>query len=462
MRVMTTSLSGSRPGFLRRLIPPTPMSRRLATQSVLFSTGEGAFNTGSAVFLTQVVGMSAARVGLAITITGVAEFLFAYPAGRVVDRFGPKRIWTLSTWGRALCFLALPFVGSFSEYLVVGLLFALSGSAGHSSYQAYVLDALPTKERIETQAYLYSALNVGFTLGAIIGGVSLAFDNLTIVRWTPLFAAALMLANGFWIHRLPQAPHDLRVASGEVRERPAGPGPLRNPGWILVTFFNGTLWTNQVLLNIVIPLWLVEATDAPHVLLAWLFGTNTVLCIFLPAYTSKGVRNLEDAKRYVWISTAFFVGSCLITMVTDSTVGLVTVLLVWLGHVTVTGAELFVSGASWSFQAELMDPRRRGEYQGVADVSRTLGSMWAPALYTFLAISWGAEGWLLIGAIVVVASAAMMPSVRLAAAFASRHFPAELVVEDEEAQPADVEPPVPATVAQAAEPITTTDPAPSA
>ena len=401
------------------------MSRRLATQSMLFSTGEGAFNTGSAVFLTQVVGMSAARVGLALTITGVAEFLMAYPAGRVVDRFGPKRIWALTTWGRAACFVALPFVESFGEYLLLGLLFALAASAGHSSYQSYVLDALPTKERIETQAYMYSALNVGFTLGAVLGGVALAFDNLTVVRWTPLFAAALMAVNAWWISRLPQAPHDLRVASGATRERPPGPGPLRNPGWILLTFFNGTLWTNQVLLNVVIPLWLVEATDAPHVLLAWLFGTNTVLCIFLPAYTSKGVRDLRDAIRYVWISSGFFVASCLITMVTHSTVGLVTVLLVWLGHVTVTGAELFISGASWSFQAELMDPRRRGEYQGVQDVSRTLGSMWAPALYTFLAMSWGAQGWLVIAGIVVLATVGMNPSVRLAERFAARNFQVE-------------------------------------
>ncbi|HEX7716012.1 MAG TPA: MFS transporter [Marmoricola sp.] len=445
---MTSTTSGTRPGFLRRLIPPTPMSRRLATQSMLFSTGEGAFNTGSAVFLTQVVGMSASRVGLAITITGVAEFLFAYPAGRVVDRFGPKRIWMLTTWGRAGCFVALPFVGSFDEYLLVGLLFALTGSAGHSSYQAYVLDALPTKERIDTQAYMYSALNVGFTMGAILGGVALAFDNLTVVRWTPLFAAALMTANGWWISRLPQAPHDLRVASGEVRERPDGPGPLRNPGWMLVTFFNGVMWTNQVLLNIVIPLWLVEATDAPHVLLAWLFGTNTVLCIFLPAYTSKGVRDLRDAMRYVWISTAFFVGSCLITMVTHSTAGFLTIFLVWLGHVTVTGAELFISGASWSFQAELMDPRRRGEYQGVADVSRTLGSMWAPALFTFLAMSWGSEGWLVIAAIVLAAAAALGPSVRLAEGFARRNFPADAVAPD----------PVPEV--EPVEPIRATDPAP--
>jgi MFS family permease len=432
---MSAIVPGTRQGFFRRLIPPTPLSRRLATQSMLFSTGEGAFNTGSAVFLTQVVGMSAARVGLALTITGVAEFLVAYPAGRVVDRFGPKRIWALTTWARAACFAALPFVGSFGEYVLVGLLFAVAASAGHSSYQAYVLDAMPTKERIETQAYMYSALNVGFTLGAVLGGVALAFDSLTVVRWTPLFAAALMLLTGWWISRLPQAPHDLRVATGEVREKPPGPSATRNIGWALVTFFNGVLWTNQVLLNIVIPLWLVEATDAPHVLLAWLFGTNTVLCIFLPAYTSKGVRNLRDAMRYVWISSGFFVASCLITMVTDSTVGLVTVLLVWLGHVTVTGAELFISGASWSFQAELMDPRRRGEYQGVSDVSRTLGSMWAPALYTFLAMSWGAQGWLVIAGIIVFATAAMGPSVRMAERFGSRHFPAESAVVVDEPQP---------------------------
>ncbi len=391
-------------------------------QSLLFSTGEGTFMTGSAVFLTQVVGMSAARVGLAITLTGVAEFLLAYPAGRIVDRFGPKRIWVLTTWGRGACFVALPFVGSFTEYLVVGMVFAIFGSAGGSSHQAYVLDVLPKKERVETQAYMYSALNVGFTLGAMLGGVALAFDSLTVIRWTPFFAAVLMALNAIWIARLPKAPHDLRVASGEVRVRPTGPGPVRNIGWILVTFFLGTLWTNQVLLNIVIPLWLVEATDAPHVLLAWLFGTNTVLCIFLPAYTSKGVRDLSGAMRYVYISSVFFVVSCVITMFTHSTVGLVTVLLVWLGHVTVTGAELFISGASWAFEAELMDPLRRGEYQGVQEVSSALGHIWAPALYTFLAIEWGAEGWLVIAAIVVTATIATGPSLRLAQSFAERHF----------------------------------------
>jgi hypothetical protein len=303
-----------------------------------------------------------------------------------------------------------------------------------------VLDVLHPKERVATQAYMYSSLNVGFTLGAAIGGIALATGSLTVIRFTPFFAAALMLANAFWVTRLPAAPHDLRVASGERRTRPPGPGPMRNVGWILTSFCCGVLWTNQVLLNIVIPLWLVEATDAPHVLLAWLFGTNTVLCIFLPAYTSKGVRNINDALRYTWISSGFFVVSCLITMVTHSTVGLVTVLLVWLGHVTVTGAELAVSGASWSFEAELMDPKRRGEYQGVQEVSSALGSQWAPWLYTSLALSWvGGQGWLVIAGIIVAATIGLGPSVRMAERFRDRNFPTEAEHGDDGPADADEE-----------------------
>ena len=411
------------PGIVARLIPPTPLSRRLALQSMLFSSGEGTFNTGSAVFLIAVVGMSAPKAGLALTIAGVAQFAFAYPLGRVVDRFGPKRMWAVAATTHGAGFVALPFVDGFGQYVAVALVVAIADGLGDNARHAYVLDVFEPKERVETQAYMYSSLNVGFTLGAIIGGAALAFDSVEVVRWTPWFAAALMFVNALWISRLPAAPHDLRVASGEARVAATTPSGWRNPGWMATTFFTGTMWTNQTLLNVVIPLWLVAETDAPKVLLAWLFGTNTVLCIFLPAYTSKGVKDLRGAMRFVWISTGFFVGSCLITMITHETVGWLTIFLVWLGHVTVTGAELAISGASWMFQSELMDPARRGEYQGVASVFGALGQKWSPAVYTWLAMSVGEVGWLAIGAIAVVAAFGLGWSTQVASRFAERHFP---------------------------------------
>jgi MFS family permease len=149
------------------------------------------------------------------------------------------------------------------------------------------------------------------------------------------------------------------------------------------------------------------------------------MCIFLPMLASRGIRDIPTALRAIRISTTFFVVSCVITLATHDTVGWVTIALVWLGHVTVTGAELYLSAASWSFEAELMDPRRRGEYQGAAEFSGTLGRVWAPALYTFLAMNWGAAGWLVIAAIGVVATVGLHPSVRAARGFLVRHVPPE-------------------------------------
>ncbi|ASW56517.1 MFS transporter [Plantactinospora sp. KBS50] len=413
---------------LRRLIPPTPLSRRLASQSLLFATAEGTFLTGSAVFFTQVVGLRAAQVGLGLTVAGVVSFLFAYPAGRLTDRIGPKRMWAVGAFVAALLFGAWPFIGSFGGYLAMVVCFEIIENAAGAGRNAYILDVMPEAERVATQAYMYSSLNVGFTLGAIIGGVALAIDDLTLIRWMPLFTLAIGLLNAVFIARLPRAPHDIARSARRRRAagaKPAGRGPLRNLGWILGSFFSGTMWTNQVLLNIVIPLWLVQATDAPHWLLAWLFGTNTVLCIFLPAYTSRGVETVSDGLRSVRISGFFFVAACLITMATHSTVGLVTIFLVWLGHVAVTGAELYFSAANWAFQAKLMDPARRGEYGGVAEVFSTLGGRWAPALYTFLAMSWHpaalpGAGWLVIAGISLLAVVGYHPSARMAQRFLTR------------------------------------------
>jgi MFS family permease len=184
------------------------------------------------------------------------------------------------------------------------------------------------------------------------------------------------------------------------------------------------LWTNQTLLNVVIPLWLVERTHAPHWILAWLFGTNTVLCIFLPQFTAKGVHTISDALRRARWATGFFVVSCLITMATHSTPALWAALLVWLGHVTVTGAELAIGSAGWAFQSKLMDPARRGEYGGAQEVARTLGQWWAPAAFTWLAMTKGDPGWLVIAAIPVLAVVGLHPAARAAERFAAQHFPA--------------------------------------
>ena len=199
-----------------------------------------------------------------------------------------------------------------------------------------------------------------------------------------------------------------------------GPGPLRNLGWMASTFFIGVFWTNQVLLNIVIPLWLVEETDAPRVLLAFLFGTNTVMCILLPMAAARGVKDVPTALRAIRVSSTFFVASCLITLHARHR---------RLGHhrARLAGPRHRHRGGALPLGSQLVvrgradGPDRRGAYQGAAELSGTLGRVWAPALYTFLAMNWGAVGWLLIAAIIVVATVGLHPAARRAQRFLREH-----------------------------------------
>jgi hypothetical protein len=180
------------------------------------------------------------------------------------------------------------------------------------------------------------------------------------------------------------------------------------------------LATHQVLLNVVIPLWLVQETDAPRVLLAWLFGTNTIMAVGLQVIAARGVADVATSLRAQRRGALCFLASCAIIAVTHDTVGLLTIALVWLGHVTVTGAELFQSAGEWGLIADLSDPARRGDYQGAAQVGDALGTVWAPAAYTFLAMELGHLGWAIIAGIIVIATIGVHPSARAAERYLAR------------------------------------------
>ena len=250
---------------LRQARPPSPLAGRLSAQSLLFALGEGAFLTGSAVFFTQIVGLSAAQVGLGLTFAGIAAFLAAVPMGKLVDRFGPKKMWAVSATGQAAMFGLWPFITDFREFVAMAIGMEIIGALGHAAHGAYTIDVLPPDQRVKSRAYMYSALNLGFTLGSLAGGIALAFRSNDVLHALPWFTSLVFLVNAAAVSRLPRATHDNRTPA-ERKMKVPGPGPLRNPGWLLTTFFGGVFWTNQVLLNIVIPLWLVEQTDAPRVL----------------------------------------------------------------------------------------------------------------------------------------------------------------------------------------------------
>ena len=412
----------SRRSRIERLLPANPLARALALRSALYALGSGSFFTGSAFYFTHIVGLTAAQVGLGLTLAGVASFATAVPLGGPADRFGPRRVWLVCSSLTAALFLAWPLARGSGTFVAIMVLEAVIDAAGSAARGAYTLDAFPREDRVRSMAYQRSALNIGFTVGAGVGGVALGMPTDAGILAIPYLTAAILAGGTVLVSRLPEVGRRGAEVTAPVEQTPT-PAALRNVGYLLTSIFNGVLTTNQVLLNVVIPLWLVQETDAPRVLLAWLFRTNTVLAVLLQVPASRGADTVNGALRASQISGAFFVASCLIVLLTHNTIGWVTIILVWIGHVTVTGAELFESAGQWGFQSELSDPSRRGEYQGVSTAGFAIGTLWAPAAYTYLAMNLHAVGWLVIAGIVVVATIALRPSVRMAQAYLARTVP---------------------------------------
>ncbi|MCH8627363.1 MFS transporter [Arsenicicoccus piscis] len=397
----------------RRILPPTVLERDLVYQSVLSAFATGTFLTGTAVYFTQVVGLTGAQVGLGMSVAALVALVLQIPMGRLADRMGAKPLWVLSAAVEAALYFVWPFIGGLVGYIAMLSVLAVFESAGRNARNVYRLAVFSREQRVRSMAYQRAARNVGYTLGAGASGVALGL-GLSAVKLIPLLTGALLVINAIQvITRLPAIERPVPTATIEDALE-AAPAAWRNRGFVALAMGNGVLASNQVLLNVVVPLWLVSRTDAPHTLLAWLFGTNTVLAVLLQVRASRVADSVNGCLRAVRWSGWAFVISCAIIAVTHQTVGWVSILLIWAGHVTITGAELWQSAADWGFTSELSDHRRLGDYQGIWGLGYQIEPIIFPALYTFLALQWGTVGWAVIAVIAVAAAAAMHPAARAA------------------------------------------------
>ena len=400
--------------MIRRILPPTKLERDLALQCVLSAFATGSFLTGTAVFFTQIVGLSGAQVGLGMSISGGVTLLLSLPLGRLSDRVGAKPLWSIGALVEAVLYFAWPLAGGMLSFVALLSLLAAVSQAANTGRNVYRIAVFPRDVRVRALAYMRAARNVGYTLGALAGGIALAIGTRQAITAVPLLTGGLLILNAVMVSRLPSLDRPQPAVANDVLDAlPAKPA-WRNHGFVVLAACNGVLQSNQVLLNVVVPLWLVERTDAPHTLLAWLFGTNTLMAVALQVRASRGAETVDGALRAVRRSGWCFVLSCLVISITHDTVGWLSIALIWLGHVTITGAELWQSASDWGFQSELSDHRRLGDYQGVWGLGYQVEPIIFPALFTFLALQWGTPGWAVIAGLGVLAAVASHPAARAA------------------------------------------------
>jgi hypothetical protein len=72
------------------IVPPTRPQRAMVPSTFVNLLGNGLFNTASVLYFTLVVHLSAAQVGIGLTIAGLVGLGAGIPSGRLADRYGPR------------------------------------------------------------------------------------------------------------------------------------------------------------------------------------------------------------------------------------------------------------------------------------------------------------------------------------------------------------------------------------
>lgn len=389
---------------LRDLVPDDGLARRYAASSLVNAVGEGLFISGTAVFGTQYVGLSAEQVGSSLGAAGIVGVVAAGTMGVLADRIGSRRTILLLTGLQGIGYVAYCFVHSYLPFLILTCL--LSALAfGKSPAQGALVSAI-TREagRVRLRAQARSLFNVGFSVGSGLAAIVLAVGTPTAYAMLPIGNAVTYFAAGYLVRRLPE--------TSVARKRRKTFAALRSGPYLTMTALMTVVAVHGSLTLVVVPLWIVSRTTAPHAAIGLLLTLNTVVCTLFQVRASRGTDTLRGCVAKCWWAAAALLPACLLAGLSGGLAATPAVFTLIGVYLLLTVAEMLQTAGAWGIAYLVAPPHAQAEYLGALGMSMAAQTFVGSTVGTWAVIQHGSAGWLWLGLAICAAAAALSPAVR--------------------------------------------------
>lgn len=367
---------------------------------MVMSLGQGLWMAINAIYAVTMVHLTAGQLGVSLGISAALVLMSSIPLGHLADRTGPRSVQMWSFLSLAPLTAGLLFVHGFWSYLLVTSVQGLAYRAANNARKAMIAANVPQKNRAYVMAYIRAALNATMAIGACLSGLVLAWGERIGYQGAVLFTALCFLATGL-----------LTVKEAPVPPVPASAGAafavLRDVPFLMFTALDGLLVTHALLLDLVLPLWVIHHTDAPRWMSAVILLINTA---FVVAFQTRAARGTGDLRSASWASlqgAGCVAVACLVFSLTSSTGVIAAVGLLVVGALLHALGEIRQAAGSWTITFDLAPDHAQGQYQGTYKMGGDIGKMFAPALFAWLIIDHGTIGWIVLGVSYAVLGAAM-------------------------------------------------------
>ncbi|GAA0623112.1 MFS transporter [Streptomyces crystallinus] len=415
---MTTSTqTRPRPSARSAVIPDEPVLRRLALMTGLNSFGNGLFFPVSVLYFTHICGIGATRVGFGLTLAGLFGVAAGVPAGRAADRWGSRRVIAALWLGCGVASAGYSLVHGYAGFLVAAICFGALNQSSWGVKGALFADVLPAATRVEARGYLRMVTNATMGLGGAIGAVALQLDTRGAYVALILFDAATYVIPAVLVRTLPLNASALAERGADGRADTPSESrwrAVRDLPYLAVTVLNAVTTLQFSLLEVGMPLWIAENTEAPRWSIALVMIVNCVLVALLQVRATRGASDVAGAVRAMGRAGLLLGASCVVFALSSGLSPLWAVAVLAAGAVVQVFGEVLSSAGGWTLGYELADSRAHGVYQGVFSSGSAAAMMAGPALITLTAVGHGFAGWAFLAALFATAGLAVGPAVRWA------------------------------------------------
>ncbi|GAA5079840.1 MFS transporter [Nocardia iowensis] len=377
--------------FFPAPVPTAGPQRTLMLVVLAISVSSGIFMASGALYFNRIIGIPATAVGLGLSLAGAVGIGTSVFAGRLSDQYGPKVVLVanlLAAAGATLGFLA---VQNFLIYVAVVVVSA-TGRSASMVVVGPIINRIVCEKVAQCRAYAKSVFNFGAAGGAGLSAVAVQMDSPASYRVLIVISSMCLLGAAAMVRKLPHLAPAVRAGSRAERWI-----ALKDRPYLALMGLDAVLSLQFRILNVIIPLWIIEHTFAPRWTAPGTLVLNTVIVVTCQVMFSRSIDNPRSGGVALRRSGWAFLAACVIFGFSAGGSGWIAILVLAAGVVTLSVGELWQTAGRFEVSNSLAPPHVIGQYLGVFSVGMRLSDSIGPALLTVLCLEVGRVGWLAVG-----------------------------------------------------------------
>jgi predicted MFS family arabinose efflux permease len=330
------------------------------------------------LYLTQHFGFSTTRAGQVISAFGLGALLGAYLGGKLTDSLGAYNVQKLSLLLNGIGYLLLGQLTSYGSILITMFFVGVVSESLHPANATAMSQVCPPSLRTKGFALNRLAINLGVTIGPVVGGY-LAMTDYSLLFW--IDGLTCLLAVGLFSIFFKTSRPD---AADQAESSPVKRSAFKDFYFMKImglVFFMGIIFVQ--LFN-TFPLYLRTVYGFLENRIGMMIAINTVIIVIFEMLLMDALRN-QSLKRVIGLGAMLLgVGFALMPLGRGFLFGAFTVV-IW------TVGEMLALPSLTTLIANHSEDAERGKYMGIYSFAFALSLMVGPTVGAKIYASLGPE-----------------------------------------------------------------------